>query len=94
MSTRVVVDPVTRIEGHLRIDVEVDGGKVQDAWSSGTMFRGITLPASLHAFTIPTHRKHRGGGALLAGAMSCTVGRATRAARMRSPSGLRTCASW
>ena len=41
--THVVVDPVTRIEGHLRIEAEVDGGKVQDAWSSSTMFRGIEL---------------------------------------------------
>ena len=41
MSTRIVVDPITRIEGHLRIDVEVDGGKVRDSWSSGQMFRGI-----------------------------------------------------
>lgn len=39
--THIVVDPVTRIEGHLRIEAEVDGGKVQDAWSSATMFRGI-----------------------------------------------------
>jgi len=39
--TRIVVDPVTRIEGHLRIDVEVEGGEVKDAWSSGQMFRGI-----------------------------------------------------
>ena len=38
---RIVVDPITRIEGHLRIDVEVDGGKVTNAWSSGQMFRGI-----------------------------------------------------
>lgn len=38
---RVVIDPVTRIEGHLRIEVEVDGHTVSDAWSSGTMFRGI-----------------------------------------------------
>src|SRR5512143_3083853 len=41
MATRITVDPVTRIEGHLRIDVEVNGGKVQKAWSSGQMFRGI-----------------------------------------------------
>ena len=40
---RIVVDPVTRIEGHLRIEAEVDGGTVTDAWSSGTMFRGIEL---------------------------------------------------
>ena len=40
---RIVVDPVTRIEGHLRIEAEVNGGVVSDAWSSGTMFRGIEL---------------------------------------------------
>ena len=38
---RITVDPVTRIEGHLRIDAEVNGGAVQKAWSSGQMFRGI-----------------------------------------------------
>ncbi|HTG00629.1 MAG TPA: nickel-dependent hydrogenase large subunit [Nitrospirota bacterium] len=41
MSKRIVVDPITRIEGHLRIECEVDGGKVVNAWSSGTMWRGI-----------------------------------------------------
>jgi hydrogenase large subunit len=41
MSKRIVVDPITRIEGHLRIDCEIDGGKVQKAWSSGQMYRGI-----------------------------------------------------
>ena len=41
MSTHITVGPVTRIEGHLRIDVEVDGGVVKKAWSSGQMFRGI-----------------------------------------------------
>ena len=40
---RVVIDPVTRIEGHLRIEAEIDGDQVKDAWSSGTMFRGIEL---------------------------------------------------
>ncbi|MGA7852258.1 MAG: nickel-dependent hydrogenase large subunit [Candidatus Acidiferrales bacterium] len=40
---RIVVDPVTRIEGHLRIEAQVDGGTISDAWSSGTMFRGIEL---------------------------------------------------
>ncbi|HEY4752572.1 MAG TPA: nickel-dependent hydrogenase large subunit [Candidatus Limnocylindrales bacterium] len=39
----VVIDPVTRIEGHLRIEAQVDGGKVTQAWSSGTMFRGMEL---------------------------------------------------
>ena len=43
MTTRITVDPVTRIEGHLRIDCEIDGGKVVNAWSSGQMWRGIEL---------------------------------------------------
>jgi hydrogenase large subunit len=43
MSKRITIDPVTRIEGHLRIDVEVDGGAVQDAWSVGTMWRGLEV---------------------------------------------------
>jgi [NiFe] hydrogenase large subunit/hydrogenase large subunit len=38
---RIVVDPITRIEGHLRIEAEIEGGKIKDAWSSATMFRGI-----------------------------------------------------
>jgi hydrogenase large subunit len=38
---RIVIDPITRIEGHLRIDVEVDGGSVKNAWASGQMWRGI-----------------------------------------------------
>jgi hydrogenase large subunit len=38
---RITIDPITRIEGHLRIDVEVDGGTVQKAWASCTMWRGI-----------------------------------------------------
>ena len=40
---RLVVDPVSRIEGHLRIEAQVDGGKISDAWSAGTMFRGIEM---------------------------------------------------
>ena len=43
MATRITVDPVTRIEGHLRIDCEVDNGKITNAWSSGQMWRGIEL---------------------------------------------------
>jgi Ni,Fe-hydrogenase I large subunit len=41
--TRIAIDPITRIEGHLRIEVEVSNGVVTDAWSSGTMFRGLEL---------------------------------------------------
>jgi len=43
MSQRITIDPVTRIEGHLRIDCEVDGGRVKKAWASGTMWRGIEV---------------------------------------------------
>jgi hydrogenase large subunit len=39
--TRVVVDPVTRIEGHLRIEAVVENGVITDAFSSGTMIRGL-----------------------------------------------------
>lgn len=38
---RITLDPITRIEGHLRIDVEVNGGAVTNAWSSAQMWRGI-----------------------------------------------------
>jgi hydrogenase large subunit len=41
MGKRIVIDPITRIEGHLRIDCEVDAGKVTDSWASGTMWRGV-----------------------------------------------------
>jgi len=41
VAKRITVDPVTRIEGHLRIDCEVDDGKIVKAWSSGQMWRGI-----------------------------------------------------
>ena len=39
--TRVVVDPITRIEGHLRIEVQEENGRIADAWASATQFRGI-----------------------------------------------------
>jgi [NiFe] hydrogenase large subunit len=42
-STKITIDPITRIEGHLKIEVEVSEGVVKDAWSSGTLFRGIEL---------------------------------------------------
>jgi len=43
MAQRVIVDPITRIEGHLRIEVEVGEGKVKNAWSSSTLFRGLEI---------------------------------------------------
>lgn len=39
MSKRIVVDPITRIEGHLRVEAEINGGKITNAYSSGTMVR-------------------------------------------------------
>jgi Ni,Fe-hydrogenase I large subunit len=41
MGKKIIIDPVTRIEGHLKIEVEIENGKVKDAWSSGTMARGF-----------------------------------------------------
>ncbi|SFC75500.1 hydrogenase large subunit [Bacillus sp. 491mf] len=44
MSERIVVDPVTRIEGHLRVEVDIDDrGMIKDAFSSGTAVRGLEL---------------------------------------------------
>ncbi len=43
MNERVVVDPITRIEGHLRVEAQMDGDVIADAWSSGTMVRGIEI---------------------------------------------------
>ena len=57
MSNRIVIDPITRIEGHLRIEIQVQNGKVVDAYSSGTMVRGFELilknrdPRDAWAFT-------------------------------------------
>ena len=41
MAQQIVVDPITRIEGHLRIECEVDDGQITNARSIGTMWRGI-----------------------------------------------------
>lgn len=38
---RIVVDPITRIEGHLRVEAVVENGVITDAFSSGTMVRGF-----------------------------------------------------
>ncbi len=40
---RIVVDPITRIEGHLRIEAEMDGENIARAYSSGTMVRGLEI---------------------------------------------------
>jgi Ni,Fe-hydrogenase I large subunit len=55
--TKVVVDPITRIEGHLRIEVQAEDGRIAEAWASSTQFRGIELvmqgrdPRDAWAFT-------------------------------------------
>src|SRR6478752_8262393 len=41
MAKRITIDPITRIEGHLRVDVEVENNSVSNAWASCTMWRGI-----------------------------------------------------
>jgi hydrogenase large subunit len=57
MSERIVVDPITRIEGHLRIEAQMDGNQIASAYSSGTMVRGIEIilkgrdPRDAWAFT-------------------------------------------
>ncbi len=43
MSERVVVDPITRIEGHLRIEAQMNGKQIESAYSAGTMVRGIEI---------------------------------------------------
>ena len=43
MAEKLVIDPVTRIEGHLRLEVQIDGGQVTQAWSSSTMWRGLEI---------------------------------------------------
>ena len=41
--TKVVVDPITRIEGHLRIEAQTENGKIAQAWASSTQFRGLEI---------------------------------------------------
>ncbi|OEF96280.1 nickel-dependent hydrogenase large subunit [Desulfuribacillus alkaliarsenatis] len=41
MVERIVIDPITRIEGHLRMEIDVQDGLIQNAYSSGTAFRGL-----------------------------------------------------
>ncbi len=43
MSKTIVIDPITRIEGHLKVEAVIDNGKVVDAKCSGTLFRGIEM---------------------------------------------------
>ena len=55
--TKVVVDPITRIEGHLRIEAQSENGRIAKAWASSTQLRGIEIimqgrdPRDAWAFT-------------------------------------------
>ncbi|GIW53574.1 MAG: hydrogenase 2 large subunit [Gemmatimonadales bacterium] len=55
--TKVVIDPITRIEGHLRIEVQAEDGRIAEAWACSTQFRGIEIimqgrdPRDAWAFT-------------------------------------------
>jgi len=42
-KTKIVIDPITRIEGHLRVTCVVENGKVTDAWNTCTLFRGFEI---------------------------------------------------
>ena len=56
-ATKVVVDPITRIEGHLRIEAQAENGRISNAWATSTQFRGIEIimqgrdPRDAWAFT-------------------------------------------
>jgi [NiFe] hydrogenase large subunit/hydrogenase large subunit len=56
-ATRIVVDPITRIEGHLRIEAQAENGRISNAWATSTQFRGIEIimegrdPRDAWAFT-------------------------------------------
>jgi hydrogenase large subunit len=41
MSKKIVIDPITRIEGHLKVELHIENGVVVDAKSSGLLFRGL-----------------------------------------------------
>jgi Ni,Fe-hydrogenase I large subunit len=43
MAQKIVVDPITRIEGHLRIEARVEDGRIVEAWASSTAFRGLEI---------------------------------------------------
>lgn len=43
MATKIIIDPVTRIEGHMKIEATVENGAVRDAHCSGTLFRGLEI---------------------------------------------------
>ena len=59
-KTVIAIDPVTRLEGHLKVEVQVEDGKVADAWITGVI--RATPPRSYSASAAcalwPTQRRH------------------------------------
>ncbi|MGE5856520.1 MAG: nickel-dependent hydrogenase large subunit, partial [Syntrophaceae bacterium] len=54
MPTIKIIDPVTRIEGHMSVEVTIDNGKVVDAYCTGTLFRGFeTILSGRDAWDAP-----------------------------------------
>ena len=60
MSERIVVDPITRIEGHLRIEAQMEGDRIASAYSSGTMVRGIEADSQRTVIRVMPGHLHNG----------------------------------
>ena len=73
MATRVVVDPITRIEGHLRIEAQAENGRISKAWATSTQFRGIEV--------IMQGRTRATPGPSPSGSAACTVVHAVASCR-------------
>ena len=43
MATKIVVDPITRIEGHMRVEAQAENGRITNAWTTATQFRGLEI---------------------------------------------------
>lgn len=64
MAQTIIIDPVTRIEGHLKIEAVVDDGVVKEARSAGTLWRGFEK--ILQGRDPPTHSVSHSGSAVSA----------------------------
>ena len=59
MSKKLIIDPVTRIEGHLKVDVKIENGKITDAKCSADMYRGIEKALEGYDYLTPIHITQR-----------------------------------
>ena len=59
MSKKIVVDPVTRIEGHLKVEVEINNNKITNAKCSADMYRGIEKALEGYDYLTPIHITQR-----------------------------------